>query len=426
MSRVSISHPTKIIRGTINLPASKSISNRALILQAIGKAPVNLLNLSTADDTVIMQQALQQQHHEIQVKNAGTCMRFLSAYFAAQQGSEITLLCDTRMEQRPVHLLVNALREIGAEISYLKKEGFPPLRIKGKKLAGGSVAIDAGISSQYISALMMIAPLCDNGLTIELTGTVSSRPYIDMTAQMMIRFGFDVIVDYPFIHIRQSTNQPTNQSTHYTIEPDWSAAGYWYEIAALSKGAEVLLEGLQLNSLQGDKIVAEQMEYFGVETEQTAAGIVVRKKITEVIEEQNTSTSRHNEISIDLADTPDLAPALAVTAAALDTNITLTGLQNLAIKESNRLQAIAAELTTCGFTITATASTLVITHNTFQPLNPHAPATIQTYGDHRMAMAFAPLALLSDHIVIADPGVVDKSYPHFWNDLQKTGFSLKS
>jgi 3-phosphoshikimate 1-carboxyvinyltransferase len=439
MSHVIISHPTRIFKGAIRLPASKSISNRALILKALSKSSLELHNLSTADDTVIMQQALQQHGGEIYVKNAGTCMRFLTAYFASQEGIEVTLTCDPRMEQRPIHMLVDALRELGAAIEYLKNEGFPPLRIKGKKLRGGEIKIDAGISSQFISALMMIAPACENDLTLELTGTISSKPYIDMTAQMMQQFGYNVQLNYPSIHITQLLNQPITQLLNYTIEPDWSAASYWYEMVALSEEAEVLLEGLSLESLQGDCVVDSIMKSFGVISEDVELGILVGKEREKREREEEKEEKEKEELSFgkflnhkgtkstkgfDLGDSLDLAPALVVVAAGLNVEVSFTGLQNLVIKESDRLLALRSELNKCGFLIDHTNSSLSI--SSLQSEIPDPKSEILTYGDHRMAMAFAALALRFENITITDPEVVEKSYPHFWDDLHKMGFNLKS
>jgi 3-phosphoshikimate 1-carboxyvinyltransferase len=432
MSFVRLSHPTKIIKGSISLPTSKSISNRALILQAIRNRNIRLDNLSEADDTVIMQDALKQTQGEINVKNAGTCMRFLTAYFAAKPGMNVFLTCDPRMELRPMHLLVDALTQVGADIRYLKKEGFPPLQIKGKQLEGGSVQVDASVSSQFISALMMIAPLCIKGLTIELTGTISSQPYIDMTAQMMKQFGFTVEPDYTVIRIPYQPDVPSTDSLNsYTIESDWSAAGYWYEMAALSKEAEVLLTGLKLDSLQGDRGVVDIMEGLGVISEQVSLGVLMKKGDEERAESSGKflnykGTKGHKGNTIDLVNMPDLAPALVVTAAGLKRGIVLTGLQNLVIKESNRLLALSTELRKCGFDIVDTPDTLsIIKKSSLSPI-PYSLSPISTYGDHRMAMAFAPLALVFPDITIEDTEVVAKSYPRFWDDLQKVGFNLKS
>lgn len=442
MTSVTVSHPNAILHGTIRLPSSKSISNRALILQQLTNIPFTIENSSTADDTLIMQQALDLHNGSINLKNAGTCMRFLTAYFAATENTTVTLLCDERMEQRPIKALVETLQQLGADITYMHKEGFPPLSITGKKLKGGSVNISASASSQYASALMMIAPLCEEGLTIHITGNITSLPYIEMTAQMMKQLGFDVRIDHEAgLHIeipgqgnksitRDSTfeKKSVSQITNFFVEPDWSAASYWYEMAALSKECDILLEGLTPDSLQGDAVIHEYMEIFGVTTTEEKNGIRLRKEIL---------NSPESYRDLNLNPFPDLAPALAVTAAALNTPMQLTGLQNLAVKESNRLEALQNELTKLGFDITVTGDMLEVKkipmtmgipvssqqlNQKSESVNPKSE--ISTYNDHRMAMAFAPLALVFGTITIEHPEVVEKSYPHFWEDLKLVGFRV--
>jgi 3-phosphoshikimate 1-carboxyvinyltransferase len=429
MRVISLSHPTNMITGSINLPTSKSISNRALILKHVLGTEIELLNLSEADDTKLMQEALQQKSGTIHLKNAGTCMRFLTAYFAAQEGNEVTLLCDERMQKRPIDELVNALLQMGAEIEYVNTEGFPPLRIKGKKLNGGTINISASASSQFVSALMMIAPLCQSDLSIELTGQITSQPYIEMTMRMMEALGITVLKHDSTFDIRTLKNNPTSQiSTHKSqIEPDWSAASYWYELAALSEDAELFLPNLSLNSLQGDCVIAEYMELFGVETIERENGIVVRKGRQSAVGSPQFPDGVLNNIN--LVNCPDLAPTLAVCAAATKTPMQLVGLQNLSIKESNRLKALQTELTKLGFDVVATDETLIL-NGAEQNIQPQASqlsnhtSQISTYTDHRMAMAFAPLALLFDSIAIENPEVVEKSYPQFWADLKQVGFIL--
>ncbi|MES2560593.1 MAG: 3-phosphoshikimate 1-carboxyvinyltransferase [Bacteroidota bacterium] len=454
MNRVRVSHPDSLLHGTIRLPGSKSISNRALILRQVSNTPIELHHLSTADDTVLMQQALQQHGGTIHLKNAGTCMRFLTAYFAATENASVNLLCDERMEQRPIGELVDALLQLGADIQYLNKEGFPPLHISGKKLKGGTIQISASASSQYVSALMMIAPLCEEGLTIQLTGTITSLPYIEMTARMMAEMGWHVNkIRNSKLEIRKKSqfSNPKSQISNLFIEPDWSAASYWYEMAALSKECNILLEGLRLDSLQGDAVIAEHMKLFGVLTIQEENGIRLRKESREEVRNSKLEI-RNNpqfpnlkpEISIlnsqflNLNSSPDLAPTIAVTAAALNIPLTLTGLQNLVIKESNRLEALRAELTKLGFDITITDSELEVVKSQWSAVRSpllkseipnkseitNPKSQILTYGDHRMALAFAPLALVCESITIEQPEVVEKSYPHFWEDLQWVGFRL--
>ncbi|MES2778266.1 MAG: 3-phosphoshikimate 1-carboxyvinyltransferase [Bacteroidota bacterium] len=441
MTSMTVSHPDAILHGTIKLPGSKSISNRALILQQVSEIPIQLINLSIADDTIIMQQALQQGSGTIHLKNAGTCMRFLAAYFAAKEHADVTLLCDERMEQRPITELVDALNQLGADIEYINKEGFPPLRIHGKKLKGGTINTSASVSSQYISALMMIAPLCEEGLTINLTGTITSFPYIEMTARMMEQLGWILHINHRHsfsihfpkqmqisnleINLKSEISNPKSQISNLFIEPDWSAASYWYEMTALSKECNILLEGLQLDSLQGDAIVAKYMELFGVVTKQEQGSIRLSKK-NQNLESRNKSEiqSPKSEI-LDLKSTPDLAPTLVVTAAALCIPMILTGLQNLVIKESNRLEALRTELTKLGFDVTIANGRFEVKENLRLKSEISNPKSqISTYSDHRIAMAFAPLALIFDSITIEQPEVVEKSYPHFWEDLKSVGFQL--
>lgn len=407
MKRARVTHPGDPIHARVRLPSSKSISNRALIIRALCAERITLHELSTADDTQLMQAALQSSAPVIDVKNAGTCMRFLTAFFAAREGRTVVLQGDERMQQRPIGILVDALHQLGAEIEYINHEGFPPLRITGKKLRGGKLRIDASVSSQYITALMLVAPYFANGLTIELQGAVSSLPYIHMTAELMQQFGANVSVNSSVIRIGNTHYQ---QNDH-TISPDWSAASYWYEIAALSSSCSVLLEGLSEKSLQGDAVIAAYMQHFGVQTTYTNEGAWLAK----------TSASAH-DVSFDLSGTPDLAPALAATAAATNISATLTGLQNLRIKESDRLAALETELQENGFDVWVKKDALqLLAREHFHA----APAfSFRTYGDHRLAMAFAPLCLCGSETLIEDPDVVNKSYPHFWNDLAQAGFRI--
>jgi 3-phosphoshikimate 1-carboxyvinyltransferase len=415
MKVIALSHPTSTLNASIHLPASKSISNRALILNAVTGNTTLINNLSEADDTVLMQSVLLSNETTFNLKNAGTCMRFLTAYFAANPGKEVTLLCDERMEQRPIHSLVEALRQLGADITYLNKKGFPPLAIKGKQLSGGIIRLNASESSQFTSALMMIAPLLSEPLTLQLQGDISSEPYLKMTAAVMRLFGLETTIDLPYIHL---TSQISNLESQILIEPDWSSASYWYEIVALSKDARIDLPGLSIRSLQGDAIIAQHMIGFGVETIETDLGITLKK----------TSPLKQQNLILDLTHCPDLAPALAVTAAACNRNTTLTGLKNLAIKESNRLLALHTELTKLGFDITITDDELCVKERPQSAVSGSQlsipKSQISTHGDHRLAMAFAPLALVFPSISVEQPEVVEKSYPHFWEDLKTVGFTI--
>jgi 3-phosphoshikimate 1-carboxyvinyltransferase len=456
-----LSHPTRIINGTINLPSSKSISNRALILKYVLGADIELQNLSTADDTIIMQQALQQGNGIINVKNAGTCMRFLTAYFAAKQDCDVTLLCDERMEKRPVKELVNALKQLGADVTYLKEEGFPPLHLKGKKLKGGTLSISGDKSSQYISALLMIGAMCESMLTINITDEPTSFPYIEMTLNMIQQFGIEVQIrdesslENLVIDVRKRIvplNEEPEDSDEwefplvsslrpFVVEPDWSAASYWFSIVALAKEAEIILPNLSKKTLQGDTKISHYMHRFGVGFFEHDQNITIKKDVGLIkhyhqFKADIKETFNKDIIETNLTDEPDLAPTLAVLAAATNETVVFSGLQNLIIKESNRLKAIETELNKLGFDVVATEDKLIVKSSWIkennqqieqelkpQPSNINSQTlNIQTYCDHRMAMAFAPLALVFDEIVIENPDVVEKSYPHFWEDLKHVGF----
>jgi len=418
MKTVHITHPTKKVNVTIQLPSSKSISNRVLIIQALYKN-IELKNLSTADDTIIMQNALPQKKGKINVKNAGTCMRFLTAYFASTN-CEIELHGDERMKQRPIKILVDALKELGADITYINEEGFPPLKIKGKQLDGGKIKLNASVSSQFITALMLVAPTFHHGLEIELTDEISSKSYIEMTSKLMIHFGFECsFINNKILIPNTQINKSTNRQYLYQIEADWSSASYWYEIAALCSDAEILLKNLSLKSLQGDCMISEYMKYFGVKTIENDDGVLL-KKVKKTETQSNSSLNQ----SINLLSTPDLAPTLVVTSAVKNIPIEIFGLKNLKIKESDRLSALEIELKKCGFNIEANNDSLIIKQNLINH-QLSAIKKIQTYNDHRIAMSLAPLALIFDEVIIENPDTIEKSYPNFWNDLKSARFVLK-
>jgi 3-phosphoshikimate 1-carboxyvinyltransferase len=432
MKTVRVSYPTKKVAATIQLPSSKSISNRTLILQAVSENKIELENISTADDTLIMQKSVLQKSGTVNVKNAGTCMRFLTAYFSSMN-CEIELQCDERMKLRPIKILVDALRDLGADISYLNEDGFPPLKLKGKQLDGGKIKMDASVSSQFISALMLVAPTFKNGLEIELVGEISSHSYIEMTKKLMQNFGFDCsFIENKIIIKNQPINQSTIQPITYSIEQDWSSASYWYEIVALCNDAEILLKNLSLKSLQGDCMINEYMKIFGVEAIETDEGICLRKFNCKDAKTQIEESSNHQIIkSINLQNSPDLAPTLAVTTAAKPVPLSggkidaeLSGLKNLRIKESDRLQALETELRKCGFDIEIKENSLFI-HSTPNTKRQTSNIKFQTYNDHRLAMSFAPLALVFGNVIIENPDVVEKSYPNFWDDLKLAGFELE-
>ncbi len=396
---------------TIHLPASKSISNRALILNALLNNKIVLNQLSLADDTQLMLSVLSNENHEVNLDNAGTCMRFLTAYFACKANKNTSLLCSERMKQRPIKGLVNALINLGAEISYLVNENYPPLKIVGKKLRGNSINIDASESSQFITALMLIAPFVENGITIHLTGKIASFDYIKMTALLMNEFGISVKLTDNSIAIKPYQNEPI--IADFTIEKDWSSAAFWYLIAALNPELSIHLIGLSKTSIQGDHITFKVFEKLGVSTTETSDGLVIfKEKIAE------------DFLEFDLINAIDLAPALCVACAALNINATISGLQNLKIKESNRLLAIVTELNKFGYDVSNSDDKIMIkqTNN----IDYNQSILINTYNDHRMAMAFAPLAMLFNQLKIDDTTVVSKSYPHFFNDLELVGITIKN
>ena len=395
-------------RATIRLPASKSISNRVLLLNALSSAPQAIQNLADCDDTNVMLQALQSPQNEIDVKAAGTAMRFLTAYLAGKAG-QWTITGTERMKNRPIKMLVDALNSLGAQIEYVDKAGFPPLRIYGNRLTGGETSLDGGVSSQYISALLMVAPLMVNGLRLQLTGRVISRPYLQLTIRLMKEFGVTVFEDGQLLTALPQPYIPVP----FTVESDWSAASYWYEIVALSADVEVFLTGLFADSMQGDAHIAYLFDKLGVETCSDTDGILLRRK----------ERSMDVPFQCDFTDMPDMAQTFAVTCTALGIPFCFNGLQSLKIKETDRLAALCTELSKLGYILTEQDGKILRWDG--ERTEPEDFSVIQTYDDHRMAMAFAPLALRRpEGIAIANIEVVTKSYPLFWEDLQKADFKL--
>ena len=396
---------TNILKA-IFISGSKSESNRMLILQKLFRE-ITIHNLSDSDDTHHLQDALSSQDVEINVGHAGTAMRFLTAFFAIQQKRTTILSGSERMHQRPIKVLVEALRALGAEIYYLENEGFPPLKIIGKQLAKEQVKINGNISSQYISALLLIAASLPNGLRIELIGEITSIPYINMTLSLLNQIGIttsfkdQIIQVYPFEEAKKHTLE---------VESDWSSASYFYSIAALSSiGSEIRLSSYKKESLQGDAILANIYKSFGVETVYETNSIILRK----------TKEPNKEHLSIDLNKAPDIAQTIAVTCYGLGVTCELLGLHTLKIKETDRLEALHSELTKLGANISVTPTSLHLKSSS----NIAANVSIETYNDHRMAMAFAPLGMKIP-IEILDADVVTKSYRNFWKDLQKIGFQL--
>ena len=397
------------IHADVALPPSKSISNRALIISALAGGNVHPDHLSDCDDTKVMVQALEECRTTVDVRGGGTSMRFLTAYFAATEGEHVLTGTD-RMCHRPIGPLVDALRYLGADITYLGEEGYPPLLIRGRRLSGGRLEIAGDVSSQYISALLMIAPTLDGGLELRMTGELVSRPYIDLTLWVMREYGADVDwTDTDTITVAQKPYTPHP----YAVESDWSAAAFWYEILALTDDMEssVTLRGLSDGSKQGDSVSRYLFSLLGVKTHFAADGAVVLRK-------QPCLLSR---MEYDFVGAPDLAQPLAVTCALRGIPFRFTGLTSLHIKETDRMEALRSELHKLGFVVQEDGDALVWNGSQCEP---SSEAVIDTFDDHRMAMSFAPAAIMYPGLRISEPHVVSKSYPRYWEDLCKAGFHV--
>lgn len=402
------------LRARIALPPSKSISARALIVQAFAGQEGMIAGLSHCDDTLAMRHALTVGRHDttVDIGASGTAMRFLTAYFATREGETHILTGTARMLQRPIGPLVDALRALGAEIHYEGTEGYPPLRIVGHNLQGGRVSIAANVSSQYISALMMAGAVMPQGLVIELLGKTASRPYIEMTLQLMRQWGASATMDGNTVSVLPGKGY--HRETPYDIEPDWSAASYWYALVALSPDAEASVElpGLSPDSIQGDRVCASLFATLGVDTCPTPeGGLRLRKRQGY----QRPSAMQHYA----MADCPDLAQGLVVAAALLGIPFACCGLESLKIKETDRMAALQQELGKLGLHLQAPDDGhLIFTpQNSGEAAGSSVPPCIETYDDHRMAMAFAPAAWYCPGLQIAHPEVVSKSYPEFWQHL---------
>ena len=395
-------------KAVIELPASKSISNRALIIHALGRGTTVPANLSDCDDTRVMIQALTENQDVIDILAAGTAMRFLTAYLCVTPGTRV-ITGTARMQQRPIQILVNALRELGAQIEYAGNEGFPPLRITGGELNGQEVTLKGDVSSQYISALLMIGPVLKNGLTLHLTGEIISRPYINLTLQLMTDFGAKA--EWISENCIRVAPHPYSD-TAFRVESDWSAASYWYQIAALSSQSSIKLKGLFEKSYQGDSRGAAVFAKLGIATEFTDGDVILRQ------------TSEYPErLDEDFIDIPDLAQTFVVTCALLNIPFRFTGLQSLKIKETDRIAALITEMAKLGYVLRHENNSVLIWNG--ERCEPHATAVISTYEDHRMAMAFAPASIVFPQMRIDDPHVVSKSYPNYWNDLRLAGFGIE-
>ena len=407
--------PPRHVDTRILLPASKSISNRALIIHALTGGNVMPENLSDCDDTKVIIRALSHRPEVIDIKAAGTAMRFMTAYLSVTEG-EHTITGTERMKHRPIGVLVDALRYLGAEIEYAGEKGFPPLRIRGRQLEGGRLEIPGNVSSQYISALLMIAPVLSKGLEMKLTGGIVSRPYIDLTLHLMHQFG--VSAEWTDIDSITVKPQPYRQRP-YTIENDWTAASYWYEVLALTDelGAKVVLPGMLDGSRQGDSAVRYIFSLLGIKT-----AFADRKadRLTDA------TLTRHscmlNRMDYDFTNQPDLAQTLIATCPVLGIPFHFTGLGSLRIKETDRIEAMKTEMEKLGYILHTDSGTELSWEG--DRCEPAAQPVIDTYEDHRMAMSFAPLAIRLGRIGINHPEVVSKSYPYYWNDLRKAGFHI--
>lgn len=420
MKTFTIKKTDRNLVGSIRLPSSKSISNRLLVIRALASKDFDIAHLSDSDDTLLLQDLLQKirEHQgrssmtELDTSNAGTVMRFLTAYLSMVPGKWILTGAD-RMKQRPIGILVDGLKSMGAQIDYLSKLGYPPVMIHGTSLKGKEIIVDPGISSQFISALIIIGPKIPGGLTLHLSGPAVSFPYVKMTIGLLKDFGIHVVQERSRIFITEGDYLPCN----FKVESDWSAAAFWYEAAALADNVDLELEGLSRESLQGDSVISDIFRAFNVVTEFTGKGIHLTKS-SEPIQE--------NQFKFNFSDHPDIAPAVITSCAILGLNGIFTGLKSLQIKETDRLLALKTEYEKIGIKAEtySTGNLIPAMEITASRIACQPGLQIKTYGDHRMAMTFSPLAILNGNIRIEDPEVVTKSYPGFWNDLVSVGFEI--
>ena len=385
------------------LPASKSIANRALVMAALCGAEKYLKNLSDCDDTQAVIRALSSASEEKNIGAAGTAMRFLTAYYAISSES-VVMTGTERMKNRPISILVEALRSLGADIEYVEKEGYPPLKINGKKLQGGELHVKGNVSSQYLSAILMIAPYTANGIKLVIEGDLVSRPYLQMTLSLMQEFGVSYTWEGNVVQIAPSEYKPLE----FTVENDWSAASYWYSIVALSENKSVKLKYLLADSLQGDSHLVELYKPLGVETQFVDGGVVLSK---------NAEVELPKIYDISLKEQPDLAQTLVVSCLLMNVPFKFSGLENLKIKETDRIAALINECKTLGYILKEIESGVLSWDG--EKCAPAIEIKINTYEDHRMAMAFAPAVIRLGSIIINEPDVVTKSYPSFWQEFEK-------
>jgi len=383
-----ISHPTKVVNCEIDLPSSKSISNRLLIIKALCKEKFLIKNLSESDDTILLKNALNSKEKTINVSHAGTSFRFLTSFLSIQKGKEFILNGSDRMKERPIKELVNSLQGLGVKIEYLEKEDFPPLKIIGTEIDGGEIEIDGTISSQFISSLLLIAPNLKNGLILKIKGKLVSKSYVLMTLKLMGEFGINWTWNKEVITILKQEYVAKN----YTVESDWSAATFWFQSASLSEKCKIILRGLNEESIQGDSACKEIFKDLGVDSVFKNGNLILTKN-------KRISPSE----TYNLIETPDIYQSLKCTLFTLKKDSEFTGIQTLKNKETDRIAAVENEL-----------------------LKLNTPKIIETYNDHRMAMSFAPLSLKFEELQISNPGVISKSYPNYWKDLKKGGFKISS
>lgn len=396
------------LEGKIRVPASKSLSNRLLIIQALSNHSFEIENLSDSDDTQLLKKALASKDSVIDIHHAGTAMRFLTAYYAAS-GKKVTLTGSERMRNRPIGKLVDSLRLMGADITCPEKEGYPPLQIAGNPLDGGKVSIDPSVSSQFVSALLMVAPTLKNGLTLELSDKVISSSYIAMTEAIMKQYGVEVEHEQNEIRVKPQFYKGANTS----VEGDWSGVSYWYQMAAFTPEVDLIIEGLQPNSLQGDARVAEIYERLGVKTEFIENGIRLTK---------NDNIAKCYVFNF--IENPDLVQTVAVTLVMMGIAFRFEGCQTLKIKETDRILALQNELFKYGAQLDYMENG-TLSWNGKRRESCYQCVSIPTYQDHRMAMAFAPIGMCGDPVIIQNPEVVAKSYPAYWEHLKSVGFTIE-
>ncbi len=417
MNQIALSKDQKKLIGNIELPSSKSESNRALMVKALSRESVFIQNLSNAEDTQILNKCVRFIETcgvsgipmIIDAKNAGTVYRFVTAYLAIRPGKWL-LTGSERMQQRPIKELVDALDQLEADVKYVGENGFPPLLIQGKKLRGGKINVNSSISSQYITALLLIAPLLKNGLELNLEGKLISQPYVKMTLEIMRHFG--IKVDYSDRIIK--VNHQEYLSNEFMVSPDWSAASYWYQMAALCDEVDLFIPELRKESMQGDRVLPEIFDLLGVSSEFTEEGLKLSKQ-----------SLKTDFLEYDFINCPDLAQAVIASCVGLGIEGSFKGLQSLRIKETDRVEKLNDEFQVFGFSLKEVSSDLWKLMKNVEEIEFDKHHVFQTYDDHRMAMSLAPLCLLSEKIIIEDPEVVKKSYPKFWDDLELVGFKIE-